>query len=316
MKSLLVIEHQNQQLNASNASVAKAAQCFGADYDAIVIGPHSEKVAAQVAKLSGCQTVWLAEHTVYEYQMPENVAPLIATLAHDYQAILAPASTFGKNLMPRLAALLDVNCISDVMTINSHQHMIRPMYAGHIHATIQSMDWIKIVTIRANHFAAVSEQKEPAIIKPIETIIENNQAFHVSLESHASSRPDLITARVVIGGGRGLKEAKHFQLIERLADVLGGAVGATRAAVDAGYMPNDYQVGQTGKVIAPELYIAVGVSGAVQHIAGIQESRVIVAINQDPDAPIFKVADYGIVGDLFTIVPELIQVLTALKQSP
>jgi len=315
MKSLLVIEHQGSIASLSNAKVAQAARCFSDCYDALVIGQDVRAVAEQVATFVGCETVWLADQAVYKYQLPENTAALIATLAADYQAILAPASTFGKNLMPRVAGLLDVHCVTDVIAIHGTSQMVRPMYAGHIHAVVECTDPMKVLTVRPANFSAVPMQgPDCATIRVVDKVIEHAQSVHVlSRSDHDPEQVDLTSAKVVVSGGRGLKGAENFSMIKALAEVLGAAIGATRAAVDAGYITNDKQVGQTGQVVAPELYIAVGISGAVQHVAGIQDSRIIVAINQDPKAPIFRVADYGLVGDLFTIVPELIETLDALK---
>jgi electron transfer flavoprotein alpha subunit len=252
------------------------------------------------------QKVLLADHTVYLHQLAENSAALITAIGKDYDAILTGATTFGKNLLPRVAALFDVAMLSDVIKIISADTFVRPIYAGNALATVQCEDKIKILTIRTTAFPAVAENQQPqATIQVLSQALPNTQAHFENQQLTVSKRPELTTARVVISGGRGLKSAENFQLLEELADRLGAAVGASRAAVDAGFAPNDYQVGQTGKVVAPDLYIAVGISGAIQHLAGMKDSKVIVAINNDAEAPIFQIADYGLVGDLFKILPEL-----------
>lgn len=312
MKTLVIAEHDHAQLKMATHHTVMAATKLSQTIDLLIIGSSCEKILKEAQQLAGITRVLVADHPVYAHQLPENSALLVAELAKNYSYILAPASTFGKNLLPRIAALLNVAVLSDVVQIVSADTFIRPMYAGNIMATVQLQDAIKLLTIRTTAFKAVQTGDEAVPYENISIVIENpNSRFEGQIRSQ-SLRPELTNARVIVSGGRGLKSAENFHLLEALADHLGAAIGASRAAVDAGYVPNDYQIGQTGKVVAPELYIAVGISGAIQHLAGMKESKVIVAINQDPEAPIFQAADYGLVGDLFKILPEL---QTAFEQA-
>lgn len=306
MKILIIAEHDNQELKLATHHTLSAAKELGDHIDLLILGDQCQAVVNAVVKLPYIKQIWLAEHAVYAHQLPENSAELIAKVGKDYQYILAPATTFGKNLLPRVAALLEVNMVSDITKVMSADTFMRPIYAGNVLATVQSLDTIKLLTVRTTAFPAATEQPAANIpIQRISDVIENPLAQFEKQTLTKTERPELTSARVVISGGRGLKSAENFKLLESIADKLNAAIGASRAAVDAGFAPNDYQVGQTGKVVAPELYIAVGISGAIQHLAGMKDSKVIVAINNDPEAPIFEVADYAVVGDLFKILPEL-----------
>lgn len=305
MKTLVIAEHDHHALKPATAQVIGAARLLGAPVDVLVMGLHCEAVSTSAAALAGVNAVYVADHAVYEHQLAENTAELIADIGKSYQFILAPATTFGKNILPRVAALLGVSMVSDVVSIESPTVFVRPMFAGNVLATVETTEAIRVMTIRPTAFEASQVSTTAASIETISTVIENQHTRFENQVLTQSTRPELTAARVVVSGGRGLKSAENFQLIEKLADQLGAAVGASRAAVDAGFAPNDYQVGQTGKVVAPDLYIAVGISGAIQHLAGMKDSKIIVAINNDADAPIFEVADYGLVGDLFTILPAL-----------
>lgn len=313
MKTLILAEHDNQILRNVCLPVIAAAQLLELPIDILVAGSNCKTVAEATAKINHVDRVLLADHAVYEYQLAENMASLIAELVQDaaannrpYTYILCPATTFGKNILPRVAALLEVSMLSDVTQIISADTFVRPLYAGNINATVQSSEAIKLLSIRTTAFNASDIQlNNSTSIEIISKIIPNEMSTFVEHQLTVSERPELTTAKIVIAGGRGLKSADNFQLLEKIADQLGAAIGASRAAVDAGFAPNDYQVGQTGKVVAPELYIAVGISGAIQHLAGMKDSKVIVAINNDPDAPICQIADYWLVGDLFKILPEL-----------
>jgi len=309
MKNTLVVaEHDNQQLKNSTLNVLTAAAQLGLPVDVLVAGAGSgsQKVAEQVQKAEGVSTVLLADDPAYEYPLAENMADLVVSLASSYAFVLAPATTWGKNFLPRAAALLDLEQISDVSAILTQDTFVRPIYAGNALATVQSVDPIKFLTIRCPAFPQASFGDKLAEIRTVDHPVKHKALSRfIALEASPSERPELTQARVIVSGGRGLQDAEKFKLIEALADKLHAAVGASRAAVDAGFAPNDYQVGQTGKIVAPDLYIAVGISGAIQHLAGMKDSRVIVAINKDPEAPIFKIATYGLVGDLFQILQEL-----------
>tara|TARA_R110000868_G_scaffold397233_3_gene669788 strand:+ start:1397 stop:2344 length:948 start_codon:yes stop_codon:yes gene_type:complete len=306
MKILIVAEHDNQVVKSATHHAVSAAHQLNGDIDVLVIGSSCLTAAEHAARMEGVKEVLLVDQIAYQHQLAENTAAVIADVGKDYDYILAGADTFGKNVLPRAAALLDMSMLSDVSEIVTPDTFIRPIYAGNVMVTVQTQDKIKVMTIRSTAFTAAKDLSAPAAeIKKLDYNIENTLS---RFESHAltkSERPELTSARVIISGGRGLKSAENFHLLEKIADKLGGAVGASRAAVDAGFAPNDYQVGQTGKVVAPDLYIAVGISGAIQHLAGMKDSKVIVAINNDPEAPIFQSADYGLVGDLFKILPEL-----------
>ncbi len=308
-KALVIAEHFAGKISASNAPTIAAALKLHADCD-VLLACQDVVMAASLAELTGVKVVNVVQHERFAHGVAEDLAAVIMTFAKNYTHILAPASTFGKNLMPRLAAILDVAMISDVTHIESADTFVRPIYAGNAFEKIRSQDAIKLLTIRTTAFDGVKASGSTA---PVETLkvdvtVNENVAF-VSADTPQLTRPDLTTANIVVSGGRGLKSKENFQMIEQLADKLGAAVGASRAAVDAGFVANDLQVAQTGKVVAPTLYIAIGISGAIQHLAGMKDSKVIVAINKDAEAPIFQVADYGLVGDLFTIVPELEKLL-------
>jgi electron transfer flavoprotein alpha subunit len=306
MKILLIAEHDHQKLKPATYHCVTAAKELGNEIEILVMGEKCENITAQAALLPHIQRILVADDSQYTHQLAENCASLVADIGKNYDYILTNATTFGKNLLPRVAALLDVAMVSDVMQIVSADTFVRPIYAGNVLATVQSSDKIKIMTIRPTAFVASSTgTKSAENIEKIHLQIVNTLSKFENQILTRSSRPELTAARVIIAGGRGLKSAENFQLLDALADQLGAAIGASRAAVDAGFAPNDYQVGQTGKVVAPDLYIAIGISGAIQHLAGMKDSKVIVAINKDPDAPIFQVADYGLVGDLFDILPQL-----------
>jgi len=305
MKILILAEHNQQTLRRATYHTITAAKELGDDITLLVIGNRSDAVIDEASKISHVKKVLSAMSPVYEHQLAENTAPLIAELAQQFDYVLAPATTFGKNILPRAAALADVALVGDVIKIVSPDTFVRPIYAGNALATVQSHDAIKFLTVRSTAFAAAEIGKHVAPLEKVDTVFKNDLSVFITEEIHASTRPELTSARVVISGGRGLKSAENFKLLEKIADRLGAAIGASRAAVDAGFAPNDYQVGQTGKVVAPELYIAIGISGAIQHLAGMKDSKVIVAINNDPDAPIFQIADYGLVADLFSAIQEL-----------
>ncbi|OLQ71182.1 electron transfer flavoprotein subunit beta [Photobacterium proteolyticum] len=310
MATLIIAEHNNLSLSPDTKKAINAAMALSSSVSVLVAGDNCRNVADEASKVAGVEQVLLANNTVYEYQLAENLSALIAEVARQYTHILAPATTFGKNLMPRVAALLDVGQLSDVIQIKSEDTVIRPIYAGNALAEVRSNDPIKVITIRSAAFDLAEIQPEQsAPVSELDIVIANDMTKFVSRQAVESERPELAAARVVVSGGRGLGNSDSFALVEKLADKLGGAIGASRAAVDAGFVSNDLQVGQTGKIVAPELYIAVGISGAIQHLAGMKDSKVIVAINNDPDAPIFQIADYGLVGDLFELLPELIESL-------
>lgn len=310
MSVLIVAEHTNQALCAATLNVGTAARRIDSEVHVLVAGAGCEQVAAVAARVHGFRKILVADGAAFAQGLAENLAPLVAELARGYTHILAPASAFGKNLMPRVAALLDVQQVSDVIAIESPETFVRPIYAGNALCTLRSPDPVKVLTVRATAFDPLKTEGGSAPVDAISVLSpDSGLSRFVSAALSESERPELSSARIVVSGGRALGSADQFKLIERLADKLGGAVGASRAAVDAGYVSNDCQVGQTGKIVAPDLYVAVGISGAIQHLAGIKDAKTIVAINKDPDAPIFQVADYGLVGDLFQIVPELIEKL-------
>jgi len=304
MATLLVAEHSNAALNDATAKALTAAAAIGGDVDVLVAGADCGAAADAASKLAGVAKVLVADDPIYAKQVAEPMAALIAGLAAGYDAILAPATTNGKNYMPRVAAMLDVAQISDIISVEGPDTFSRPIYAGNAIEHVQSGDAKKVITVRTASFAAAGEGGSAAIEA---TAVGDNPGVSefVGEELTKSDRPDLTAAKIIISGGRGMQNGENFEMLDKIADKLGAAVGASRAAVDAGFVPNDYQVGQTGKIVAPELYIAVGISGAIQHLAGMKDSKVIVAINKDEEAPIFQVADYGLVADLFTAVPEL-----------
>lgn len=313
MTTLVIIEHDNQELKASNKHVVAAAMQLKQSITALVLGSNCKAVAEQAAALSGVSQVLVVDHPTLQHQLAEIVSLIVTDIAQSYDYVLAAASSFGKNVLPRVAALLDVAQISDITAIIDANTFVRPIYAGNALATVRSLDAKKVITVRPTAFDAVpmTEQKAPIETVNISQSFEKTQ--FVKQEVSKSERPELTAAEIVVSGGRGLQSGENFKLVEQLADKLGAAVGASRAAVDAGFVPNDYQVGQTGKVVAPKLYIAIGISGAIQHLAGMKDSKVIVAINKDPDAPIFQIADYGLVGDLFQILPELMSEIEKLN---
>lgn len=305
MSVLLVAEHDNATLKPATLNTVTAALKLGGDVDILVAGQGCAAVAAAAAKISGVRKVLLADDAAYKNFLAENLAALVAKLGTGYAYVLAPATTTGKNMLPRAAALLDVQMISDVCGVVSGDTFVRPIYAGNAFATVQSKDKIKVMTIRITAFDPAATEGGAAAVENTISTGDTGLTEFVSRHLTKSTRPELTAARIIISGGRGLGSQENFKLIDAIADKLGAAVGASRAAVDAGYAPNDYQVGQTGKVVAPDLYIAVGISGAIQHLAGMKDSKVIVAINKDSDAPIFQIADYGLVQDLFTALSEL-----------
>ena len=304
MSILVLAEHHDGQLAAATAHVVAAAQAIGGDIDVLVAGDNVGAVADAAAKLDGVSKVRVADNGVYAHQLAEPVSALLAELAGGYSHVLAAASTTGKNILPRVAALKDVAQLSEVLEVVDADTFKRPIYAGNAIATVKSADSLKVITVRTTGFDAVGASGS-ASVENVDTVVENTQSTFLKQELAESDRPELGGARVVISGGRGMGSGENFKLLDGIADKLGAAIGASRAAVDAGFVPNDMQVGQTGKIVAPELYIAVGISGAIQHLAGMKDSKVIVAINKDEDAAIFQVADYGLVGDLFEILPEL-----------
>ncbi len=305
MAILVVAEHDNDTLKASTLCTIAAAKVLGGDINVLVAGENCGAAAEAAAKCEGVTKALHADGSHLAHQLAEDLAALIVSMAGDYSHILAPASTFGKNVMPRAAALLDVQQVSDITSIEDADTFIRPIYAGNAMAKVKSKDAIKVITVRQTAYDAVAEEGGSGTVEQIGAGEDVAGSEFVGQELSKSDRPELTSARVIISGGRGMQSGDNFPMLEEIADKLGAAVGASRAAVDAGFVPNDYQVGQTGKVVAPELYIAVGISGAIQHLAGMKDSKVIVAINKDEEAPIFQIADYGLVADLFKAVPEL-----------
>tara|TARA_R110002072_G_scaffold14810_17_gene60653 strand:+ start:959 stop:1891 length:933 start_codon:yes stop_codon:yes gene_type:complete len=305
MSILILADHENGALHAGTYNAVAAGQALGGDIHVLVAGNDCAATAQAAAKIDGVAKVLTADAEIYGHGLAENVAPLVVQLAKGYSHILAPSATSGKNILPRVAALLDVQQISDITAVESADTFVRPIYAGNALATVQSSDKVKVITVRTTAFEPAAAEGGSATIEALASGADAALSAFLGQELTKSERPELTTAKIVISGGRGMQSGENFAMLERIADKLGAAVGASRAAVDAGYVPNDYQVGQTGKVVAPDLYIAVGISGAIQHLAGMKDSKVIVAINKDEEAPIFQVADYGLVADLFTAVPEL-----------
>lgn len=305
MSILVIADHDNKTLNAATRAVIGAAKAIGGEVHVLVAGHDCAGVAQAAAALDGAAKILHADAAAYAYPLAENMAALIAGIAENYTHVLAAATTTGKDILPRVAALKDVAQISEIIAVLAPDTFKRPIYAGNAIETVQSADGLKVITVRATAFDKAGDGGA-AVIEPLAAAGDVGLSQYVSLDAAQSDRPELASARVVISGGRGLGDGAQFRaLLEPLADKLGAAIGASRAAVDAGYVPNDYQVGQTGKVVAPELYVAVGISGAIQHLAGMKESKVIVAINKDENAPIFDIADYGLVGDLFDVIPKL-----------
>lgn len=304
MAILLYAEHDNIHLKSETHKLVHAALQMGTEIHVLVAGENCNGVAEQAAAITGVTKVLLADNAVYAHQLAENIADLVVEMGDEYSHVLCSATTTGKNFMPRVAAMLDVAQISDIIKVVSADTFARPIYAGNAIATVQSSDNIKVITVRTAAFDAAAEGNN-APIEAVSAVKTSEKSSFVSAELTKSERPELTAADIIISGGRGMQNGDNFKLLDGIADKLGAAVGASRAAVDAGFVPNDMQVGQTGKIVAPQLYIAVGISGAIQHLAGMKDSKVIVAINKDEEAPIFQIADYGLVGDLFDILPEL-----------
>jgi electron transfer flavoprotein alpha subunit len=304
MSILVIAEHDNAQLSVATLNSVTAASEIGGEIDLLVAGESCQTVAEQASKVAGVKTVYVADNPAYGHFLAENIAPLVAEIGTSYTHILATATTTGKNLMPCVAALMDMQAVSDISAVVNEDTFKRPIYAGNVIATVQSSDAIKILTVRATAFDAASGEGGSATIETIDTAHNPQTSAFVSEEMAESDRPELTAAGIVVSGGRGMGNGENFDMLYSIADKLGAAVGASRAAVDAGFVPNDMQVGQTGKIVAPDLYVAVGISGAIQHLAGMKDSKVIVAVNKDEEAPIFSVADYGLVADLFTALPD------------
>ncbi|MCB1652016.1 MAG: FAD-binding protein [Alphaproteobacteria bacterium] len=309
MSTLILAEHENGNVKDSTRSAVTAAQKIGGDIHILIAGHDCVPAAQGAAKIAGVSKVFHADAPELAQGMAENIAPLIVELAAGYTHILSPAGTYSKNIMPRAAALLDIQQISEISAVIDADTFERPVYAGNAIATVKSGDAKKLITVRTTHFDAAPAEGGSATIENTSSKGDSGLSAFVSQETSKSERPELTSAKIVVSGGRGVGSKENFAIIEKLADKLGAAIGASRAAVDAGYVPNDYQVGQTGKIVAPDLYIAVGISGAIQHLAGMKDSKIIVAINKDEDAPIFSVADYGLVADLFDAVPEMTEKL-------
>ena len=312
MSILVIGEHDNESLRPSTLNVVTAAKVLSDSVDILIAGSNCQGAAEEAATVSGVARVLMADDPALADGLAENVAPLIQSIAQNYSHVLAPATTYGKNLLPRAAALLDVQQISDISSIESEDTFVRPIYAGNAMATVRSSDSVKLITVRTTSFEA-AELAGSSSIEAVSGGIDAQLSTFAGEELTRSERPELTTADIIVSGGRGMQSSENFAMLEALADKLGAAVGASRAAVDAGYVPNDYQVGQTGKVVAPSVYIAVGISGAIQHLAGMKDSKIIVAINKDEEAPIFQVADYGWVADLFEAIPQLD---SALESNP
>jgi electron transfer flavoprotein alpha subunit len=309
MSTLILVEHNNQMIHPATRSTLAAALELGGEVTLLVVGYQCKIVAEQAAKLAGVHAVWYINKPKYEHQLAEQMTDLVLSFARSFKAILVSASTFGKNIAPCIAAQLDVAQVSDVSKIIDGNTFEHPIYAGNAIETVRVLDEIKVLTVRTTAFSPISASQDSCCIEEVDKECVAKGSQFVKHELSKSVRPDLGSAKIVVSGGRGLQSAERFKLVEELADILGAAVGASRAAVDAGFVPNDYQVGQTGRVVAPTLYIAIGISGAVQHLAGMKDSKIIVAINKDEDAPIFQIADYALVGDLFELVPQLIEQL-------
>jgi electron transfer flavoprotein alpha subunit len=305
MSILVIAEHDNKNLKGATLNTLNAATQIGDEIHLLVAGHETNNVVEESQSLNGLTKIINVDNELYENSLAEEVEKLVTSIAADYSYILAPATTFGKNLMPRIAAKMDTQQISDIISVESSDTFKRPIYAGSCIATVKSSDEIKVITVRSTAFDTVEKANSNIPVDTLSAIDACGVSEFVSEELAESDRPELTAAEIVISGGRGLQSGENFHLLDSIADKLGAAVGASRAAVDAGFVPNDYQVGQTGKIVAPDLYIAVGISGAIQHLAGMKDSKVIVAINKDEDAPIFQVADYGLVADLFNALPEL-----------
>ena len=305
MSILVIAEHDNETLKGATLNTIKAASSLDGDIDLLIAGLSIDNVIKEAQSIDGLNKILKCDNEIHKNNIAEDLTTLILSISDGYSHILAPASTFGKNLMPRVSAKLDTQQISDIITIESNDTFKRPIYAGSCIATVKSNDDVKVITVRSTAFDAASKNNNNVDVVDIDSVNTLGISRFISEELAKSDRPELTAADIVISGGRGMQSGDNFHLLDSIADKLGAAVGASRAAVDAGFVPNDYQVGQTGKIVAPDLYIAVGISGAIQHLAGMKDSKVIVAINKDEDAPIFQVADYGLVADLFTALPEL-----------
>mgnify|MGYP001361655829 FL=1 len=305
MSILVIAEHDNETLKGATLNTIKAASSLDGDIDLLIAGLNIDNVIEEAQSIDGLNKILKCDNEIHKNNIAEDLTTLILSISDGYSHILAPASTFGKNLMPRVSAKLDTQQISDIITIESNDTFKRPIYAGSCIATVKSNDDVKVITVRSTAFDAASKNNTNVDVVDIDSVNTLGISRFISEELAKSDRPELTAADIVISGGRGMQSGDNFHLLDSIADKLGAAVGASRAAVDAGFVPNDYQVGQTGKIVAPDLYIAVGISGAIQHLAGMKDSKVIVAINKDEDAPIFQVADYGLVADLFTALPEL-----------
>lgn len=304
MSVLILAEHDNQQLAPSTLAVISAGLELADTVTVLAAGYQHQAVVEQLSQIEGVANVWVAHNAAYQKPLAEDLARLFSAVDGTHAYLLAAATTFGKNVMPRVAALLDVAQISDIVKIDGPDTFVRPIYAGSILARVQAFDATKVITVRPTSFALAKQGSAKAEVKELAVTVSNSQSVVTEQRFDQTDRPDLATAKIVVSGGRGMQSAENFKLLEKLADRMHAAVGASRAAVDAGFVPNDLQVGQTGKVVAPDVYFAIGISGAVQHVAGIKDAKVIVAINKDPDAPIFEVADYGLVADFFEILPE------------
>jgi electron transfer flavoprotein alpha subunit len=305
MAILILCEHEDGQIAGATLNAVAAAKQIGGDIHMLVAGDASGDAAKAAAAIAGIDKVLTSADTIYAHGLAENLAPLIVRLVGDYSHIMSPATTTGKNVMPRVAAMLDVMQVSDIIKVENDSTFQRPIYAGNALATVSSSEATKVITVRSTAFEAVAATGGSAAIETVDADTDAGLSSYVKSELSSSERPELTSAPIVISGGRGMQDGSNFAMLEKVADKLGAAVGASRAAVDAGFVPNDYQVGQTGKVVAPDLYVAIGISGAIQHLAGMKDSKVIVAINKDDEAPIFQVADFGLVADLFDAVPEL-----------
>ena len=305
MPILIIAEHDNASIRPALLNTVAAAQKIGGDIDILVAGHQCSPAAQAAAAIPGVKKILLADAPHYAHALAENLSALVVSIARNYSHVLAPSTSSGKNVLPRVAALLDVAQISDIVKVESADTFVRPIYAGNALATVQSADSIKVITVRSTGFDSAPSTGGSAAIENVPAMADSGLSTMIGQELTKSARPELTSARAIVSGSRGMGNGENFKLLEALADKLGAAVGASRAAVDSGFVPNDYQVGQTGKIVAPELYIAVGISGAIQHLAGMKDSKVIVAINKDAEAPIFQVADYGLVADLFQAVPEL-----------
>ena len=305
MSILVIAEHDNTNLKGATLNTLAAAKEIGSEITLLVAGSDIASVTSEAQHLNGITKILTCDDDLYKNSLAEELSNLVVSLANSFSYILAPATTFGKNLLPRISAKLDIQQISDIISVESEDTFKRPIYAGSCIATVKSNDTVKLITVRSTAFDPVATDNSDVPVESVDVVNSANISEFVSEELAKSDRPELTSANIVISGGRGMQSGDNFHLLDSIADKLGAAVGASRAAVDAGFVPNDYQVGQTGKIVAPDLYIAVGISGAIQHLAGMKDSKVIVAINKDEDAPIFQVSDYGLVSDLFTVLPEL-----------